>query len=68
MKMEGYVLPVATGKLKRDSKARVKEGGRPGQVVMEGDSCSKGCEFESQHHILDGHFFTLIYFVKFAMC
>ena len=27
----------------------------PGLVVMEGDSCSKGCEFESRYHILDGH-------------
>ena len=31
-------------------------GGSPGQVVMGGDSCSKGCEFESRHHKLDGHF------------
>ena len=23
-----------------------------------GDSCSEGHEFESQHHILDGHFYT----------
>ena len=29
-------------------------------VVMGGDSCSKGCEFESLHHLLDGHFFTFI--------
>ena len=28
----------------------------PGLVVMGGDSCSKGREFESWHHILDGHF------------
>ena len=33
-------------------------------MVM-GDSCSKGREFESQHHILDGHFFTYIFVVKF---
>ena len=25
------------------------KGGSPGLVVMEGDSCSKGCEFESWH-------------------
>ena len=31
-----------------------------GQVVMGGDSWSEGYEFECQHHILDGHFFTLI--------
>ena len=29
-------------------------------MVMGDDSCSKGCGFESRHHILDGHFFTLI--------
>ena len=27
---------------------------------MGNDSCSRGCEFESQRHILNGHFFTLI--------
>ena len=31
-------------------------GGSPGLVVMGGDSCSEGCGFESQHHILNGHF------------
>ena len=34
-------------------------GGCPGLVVM-GDSRSVGHEFESQRHILDGHFFALI--------
>ena len=34
------------------SKKMKKQGGSPGPVVMEGDSCSKGCEFESWHHIL----------------
>ena len=29
-------------------------------MVMGGDSCSKVCGFKSRHHILDGHFFTLI--------
>ena len=38
-------------------------GGSPGLVVMGGDSCSEGCGFESQHQILDGHFFT--YFCLF---
>ena len=28
----------------------------PGLVVMGGDSCSKGCGFESRHRILDGFF------------
>ena len=30
-------------------------GGRPGLVVMGGDSCSEGCGFEPQYRILDGH-------------
>ena len=36
------------------------KGGSPGLVVMGGDSCSKGLEFESWHRILVGHFFTII--------
>ena len=28
------------------------------------NSCSKGCGFESWHHILDGHFFTFIFCKK----
>ena len=28
----------------------------PGEVVMGDDSCSRGCGFESQCHILDGHY------------
>ena len=35
-------------------------GGSPGLVVMGRDSHSKGRGFESQHRILDGHFFTYI--------
>ena len=35
-------------------------GGSPGIVVMGRDSHFEGCGFESQHHILDGHFFTYI--------
>ena len=35
-------------------------GGSPGLVVMGGDSWPKGCGFESQHHILDGHFSPLL--------
>ena len=30
-------------------------GGSPGLVVMGGCSCSKGREFKSRRHILDGH-------------
>ena len=32
----------------------------PALVVMGGDSCSKGCGFELQHRILDGHLFPCI--------
>ena len=33
-------------------------------MVMGGDLCSKGSEFESRHRILDGHFFTYLFIVK----
>ena len=33
----------------------------PALVVMGGESCSEGRGLKSQHHILDGHFFTYIY-------
>ena len=36
------------------------QGGSPGLVVMGRDSSSEGCGIESQHLILDGHFFTYI--------
>ena len=42
-------------------------GGSPGLVVIRGDSCFKVCEFESRHHILDGHFLHL-FVVKIVMC
>ena len=32
--------------------------GSHGLVVMGGDSCSEGCGFKFQRHILDGHVFT----------
>ena len=41
-------------------------GGSPGLVVMGGDSCSKGCEFESWYRILDEHFAQL-FVVKIVM-
>ena len=31
-----------------------------GQVIKGGDSCSERRGFESQDHLLDGHFFTCI--------
>ena len=34
--------------------------GGTGLVVMGGDSCSKGREFESQHCILDVHFYIYL--------
>ena len=35
-------------------------GWSPGLVIIGGDSCSDGYGFESQHCILDGHFFTYL--------
>ena len=37
-------------------------------MVMGGDSFSKGREFESQHHILNGHLFTLICCTNCIIC
>ena len=34
-------------------------GGWPGLVIVGGDSCSRGREFESLHRILYGHFFHM---------
>ena len=39
----------------------------PGVVVMGGDSCSEGLGFEYQHHILNGHSFTLGYWLKIVL-
>ena len=39
-------------------------GGNPGLVVMGEDSCPEGCGFECQHHILDGQFFTLTFYIN----
>ena len=36
-------------------------------MVMGRDSCSEGCEFYSQFHILDGHFSHSIFVVKILM-
>ena len=45
----------------------IYKGGSPGLVVLGEDSCSKGHELESQHHILDGHF-SHLFVVKIVMC
>ena len=47
-------------KIQSYNKQMCKRGGSPGLVVMRGDSCTEGGRFESQHHKLDGHFFTYI--------
>ena len=44
-----------------NSTKNVRLGGSPGLVVKGGDSYSEGCEFNSWHQLLDGHFFTLIW-------
>ena len=41
-------------------------GGSPGLVVMGGDSCSESHKFEFWPRILDGHFFTYLFVVKFC--
>ena len=43
------------------------KGGSPGIVVMVGDSCFKGCDFESRHRILDG-LFSNLFVVKIVIC
>ena len=40
------------------------KGGSHGLVVIRGDPCSEGHGFESQHRILDGHFFTDTYLLQ----
>ena len=36
-------------------------------MVMGGDLCFKGREFESRHHMLDGHF-SHLFVEKIVMC
>ena len=58
-----YVREYFTGgrnKFCDPGESSMDKGRIPGLVVMEGDSCSEGCVFESHHSILDGHFFTII--------
>ena len=33
----------------------------PDLVVMGGDSCSRGHQFESQHRVLEGYIYTFIW-------
>ena len=49
-------------------KRQTQRKGSPGLVVMGGDSYSKGCGFESGYCILEGHFFTYVFVVKFILC
>ena len=39
--------------------SQVADSVQPWSSGYGGDSCFKGCGFEFQHHILDGHFFKL---------
>ena len=59
-------FPCFSSKRHSHPRAAIK-GGSPGLVVMWGDSCSEGCEFEYQHHILDGHFSHIFVVVKIVM-
>ena len=53
-------------RLTRSSNNNVLLGRNPGLVVMRGDSCPEGCGFESQDHILDGHF-SHIFVIKIVI-
>ena len=54
--------------LQHDSNASVSEGDlQEGIVVMGGDSCLRGRQFESQCRILDGSFVTNICFIKVVL-
>ena len=54
-------------KIKQQALRKVSWGGSPGLVVKEGDSCHRGCEFESQCCILDGSFVTFICCVRIVL-
>ena len=56
-----------TSRRQRKEQRKRTVGGSLGLVVMGGDSCSKGCEFESRHRILDGYF-SHLFVVKIVMC
>ena len=50
--------------------AKRPRSGSPGLVVMGGDSCSKGCGFKSQRHILrilDGHY-SYLFIINCNVC
>ena len=43
-------------------------GGSPGLLVMGGDSYREGRGFESQHHILDGHYYHIFVVKNSDVC
>ena len=67
---ESAVNGDSTVTCKQTKKAKDKDylGASPGLVVMGGDSCSKGREFESRQRTLDGHFFTYLFIEDFVFC
>ena len=52
-------------KMRKEEKQFCDWDGSPGLVVLGGDSCTDCRGFESQHHILDGHF-SHIFVLKIA--
>ena len=50
-----------------DRSANFVTTGSPGLVVVGGDSCPRGRDFESQCYIQDGSFFTFICYVKIVL-
>ena len=63
--MDKLILPQAK---RRWEWTPEEKSGSPGLVIMGGDSCSKGCEFESRHYILDGHFSHLFFEKNCNVC
>ena len=59
--------PMSSLKRTHTGKKNGGVGQEPGLVVMGGDSCSKGREFESQHQLLDIHF-SHLFVVKIQNC
>ena len=69
--MGGYLVhssdPIGGSNVRKNT-AKEEEplGGSPGLVVIGGDSCFKGREFEYQYCILNGHFSLFV--VNFVTC
>ena len=52
----------------KERRHRGNNAGSTGLVVVGGGSCCNGRGFESQHHILDGYYFTFIFCKNCNVC